>query len=93
MVAQLSPLESKDRLPVFLRHIFDELHFIQDQVFPPLPHKMALVFHQQLVRCQTNMEAIGFLPPLQTTKNGYAVMRNTHRINSQVNKKQILPFS
>lgn len=67
MFAKPLPLESKDSLPVCLHHIFDELHLIQDQVSPPPPQKMALVFHQQLVGCQTYMEAIGFPPPLWMT--------------------------
>jgi len=62
------PLESKDCFPVFLCNVFDQLHFVQNQMPPSSLQKMALVFHQQLVGCQAHMEAVWFLPPLQSNE-------------------------
>lgn len=54
---------------MFLWHILNELHLIQDQVLPPPPQEMALVLQQQLVGRHTHMEAIGLRPPLETQQH------------------------
>lgn len=63
------PLKRQHCLPVFLRHVFDELHLIQDDMSPPSPQEMALVFHQQLVGRHAHMEAVGFSPPLRMNES------------------------
>lgn len=60
-----SPLEGEDGFPVFLRHVFDVLNLIQDQVPPPPLQEVTLVLQQQLVGGHTHMEAVGVPPPLE----------------------------
>lgn len=54
---------------MFLRHVFNELHLIQDYMPPPSPQEMALVFHQQLVGRHAHMEAVGSSPPLRMNES------------------------
>lgn len=60
-----SPSEVEDALPVLLRHVPDELHFVQHHLFPLPVEEMGVVFHQQLVGGQTHVETVGLRPPLR----------------------------
>lgn len=62
------PPDVKDGLPLFLREFLDQLYFIQDQKLPAPLQEVSLVLHEQLVRRDAHVEAVGFAPPLKRKK-------------------------